>query len=156
MENPIAVPSMNGGGTQYVEGPKVQTPPRPPRETFAAPDTAHVQVNVQPTGAGTVVVNGQDWSRQVREVHLAVRAAQTPKVVLVAAHDTDFTFEGPGVVQVQMDVPTPWRAHARQWVEHLDPAALQNAIAEGSMGVGIGQAVKDALLTRLGSEIDGG
>lgn len=116
---------------------------------LAPPVTAHVQVVLDATGAhGTVVVDGTDVSTRVKSVHLTAEAGRPARVVLVANAD-GFSYEGPGVVKVVTEVPQPWLEAARQWLAGLDPAALQTAIAEGAMGKGIGESVKDVLLAEL-------
>jgi hypothetical protein len=119
-----------------------------------APATAHVQVNVDPAGPRTVLVNGDNWTRYVREVHLSVQGMQPPRVLMVAAPDTSYAFEGPGIVTVVQEKVTGWQARAGQWLADLNWTEIQARAAAGSMSVPLGEAFRDVLLSQLRTELD--
>jgi hypothetical protein len=116
---------------------------------LSAPETAHVQVVLDGTGAhGTVVVDGHDMSSRVKAVHLTARAGAPAQVVL-EANAEGFSYEGPGVVKVVEQVAAPWKEQTDSWLAGLDPARLQVWIAEGTMSQPLGGAVIAALRTEL-------
>jgi hypothetical protein len=123
---------------------------RPVAEGIAAPETAHVQVALDATGAhGTVVVDGTDLSKRVKAAHMSVTAGKPANIVL-EANAAGFSYEGPGVVKLLEEVPTPWVPQARAWLaDGVDWQGVQRAVAEGSMGASLGDAVRDVLLSEL-------
>jgi hypothetical protein len=114
------------------------------------PATAHVQVNIDAEKwTRRVVVNGQEWTRHLSEVHLAVKDLDLPHVVLKATPMTDFTFDGPGVVTVVRDREVPWRDVAAAWLGSLNWPDIAAQAAEGAMSTPLAESFRNVLLGQL-------
>jgi hypothetical protein len=117
--------------------------------SVAAPETAHVQVALDATGAhGTVVVDGTDLSRRVKAAHMSVTAGKPANIVL-EANAAGFSYEGPGVVKLLEEVSTPWARQALAWLDGVDWQDVQRAAASGSMSQPFGECIHGVLAAQL-------
>jgi hypothetical protein len=117
--------------------------------SVAAPETAHVQVALDATGAhGTVVVDGTDLSKRVKAVHLSAEGGRPAEVALVASAG-GFSYEGPGIVKVVEEVSTPWARQALAWLDGVDWQDVQRAAASGSMSQPFGECIHGVLAAQL-------
>jgi hypothetical protein len=130
-------------------------PCEPPVERADPPERPKVaQVQVVTTAAGwpaMVVVDGVDMSRNISRVVLEADAGQIPRAYLTALGE--YSYDGAAVVEVGIPAPVDpqdWLRKAATWLDGLDWQAVQRAVAEGSMGQGIGEAIREVLATELG------
>lgn len=94
----------------------------------------------------TVVINGEDLSKQLRAVRLDMQVRDVPRVIIEFSRP-DVKFSGEGVVEVVTDVGTT----IRDWITGLDGQQLADrAAAASDWGTSIGDGLKAALLEMLG------
>jgi hypothetical protein len=130
-------------------------PCEPPVERADPPEPTKVaQVQVVTAAGGwpaMVVVDGVDMTRNISRVVLEADAGQIPRAYLTALGA--FSYDGAAVVEVGIPAPVDpndWIRRAAKWMDHeVDWQAVQRAVAEGSMGQSVGDAIRVALADAL-------
>lgn len=100
-------------------------------------------------GSDRIVVNGEDVSRSVARLSVHVdRTAPAFPIAVLELRQGAGRISGPGIVQVlpsDGDAPVAVAAAVADWIEGVDPVALDQALLNTGMGVSPGEAALVAL-----------